>query len=162
MGLFNTTHNHFDISRPVTQRVTEEVNVNVQEHRAATDDSIRYMEEAHEKALKNILYKVKIKDNHLTGEAFICEKKFAMNQHSLYVKFSINGKEYLIEEDIDGDEFRELELMEMADMITMQGNRKTRFVENRSQAVIALWMGRHLMAIIFKTITGRDIDPETF
>lgn len=76
-------------------------NINVHEHKAPTDESIRLMEEMHDKAMKNIIAKVKVDDNLISGHCFACEQPWNIKSLRLIFKFKINGQEFTIEKELD-------------------------------------------------------------
>jgi len=78
--------------------------IKVHEHKAPTDESIRLMEDAHDKAIKNIIAKVKVEDNLVNGECFCVEQPWNVHDIKLYFKFKINGKEFTLEKELSRHE----------------------------------------------------------
>lgn len=99
MGLFSTKHErHFNdhsthINFPDTVRI--------EEHKAPTDESIRLMEEMHQKALQNIVSHVKVEDNLVNGEIFLIHQPWLGNEFKIICKFKINGTEFTVEKELD-------------------------------------------------------------
>lgn len=103
MGLFNTTYvNRTENTTHVTESPER---VDVHEHRAPTDESIRLMEEMHDKAFKNIIAKVKVEDNLVNGEIFVMEQPWNYKQDLRFVvKFKINNHEFLVDKQVSRQE----------------------------------------------------------
>lgn len=100
MGILSTTrisNNHTHVSLPST--------INVHEHKAPTDESVKLMEEMHDKALKNIIAKVKVEDNLVSGYVFLISQPTNMFEYKLVFKFKINGQEFTVEKEVDRREF---------------------------------------------------------
>ncbi len=97
MGLLSTTHNH--ITKGTTQYVTKEINVT--EKRAPTDESIRLLNEMQDKARKNIILTIPIENNILTGIAIMYQDTVVRDAVLLHIRFTLNGKDYIIEEDFN-------------------------------------------------------------
>lgn len=96
-----TRNNYFDNSQ-VHQYPDK---IEVHEHRATTDESIRYMEEVHDKAIKNIIAKFRFnEDNIVTGDCFVIETAWDLDFIRIFVKLKINGKEFTIEKQISRQE----------------------------------------------------------
>jgi len=98
--MFNSRHFH---DNRTSIRFPDTIEVN--EHRAPTDESIRLMEQMHDKAIKNIIAKVKVDDNLVNGEFFMIEQPWNMNEVKLWFKFKINGHEFNIEREVSRSEF---------------------------------------------------------
>lgn len=66
------------------------------EHKAPTDEAIKLLNEFHKEAVKNVVDSLSIKDNTFNMEvrAFSCD--FQLN-NKIVCKFSINGKEFVVE-----------------------------------------------------------------
>lgn len=149
MGLLKTTNN-YDYSTEVTQRVTENVNVTVHEHKAITDEAVKYMEEAHNKAISNILAKVRVEDNIINGEVFLINQPWNINDVKIYCKFKVNGTEYTVEKlfaryDFLGNDSKAISELE-----------KT--VKHAGEGIMLWWMLKHFCSETFKKITGHEID----
>lgn len=76
---------------------TKEINVNVKEVKAPTDESVSLLNQLQEKAKENIIKSVKVEENHLNGiiVAFVNDM---MGGIKIMMKFNLNGKEYIFEE----------------------------------------------------------------
>lgn len=108
--MFNTQHFH----RGGEDRlVPYEKTVTITEKRAPTDDSIKLLNEMQEKAKQNILTQITVDNNILKAHGII----FAGGYHSSsavsasfktkwILKFSLNGKEYRCEGELDEHEFQ--------------------------------------------------------
>lgn len=68
--------------------------VEVTEHRAPTDESIRLYKEMEEKAERNIITREVCLDNELKGIVVYVEQDSAYLNVNAHVKYSLNGKEY--------------------------------------------------------------------
>jgi len=80
---------------------SKEVNVNVVEHKAPTDESVKLLNELQEKAMENIVHKLNIDDNFIKCEGiYFVDHVSDWNIH-IHIKFEINGEEYYIKEKID-------------------------------------------------------------
>lgn len=94
MGLlFSTTHYHSTrVSGGGPSHVT------VTENKAPTDESIRLLNEFEEKARKNIIAKVNVVDNTINAVSIMYTDNSctASREGDIYLKFSVNGKEYNI------------------------------------------------------------------
>lgn len=95
--MFNTTviHKHDTVVQSGPKQI------DVHEHRAPTDQSVKLLNEMEEKARKNIICKVQLDDNILNGVAIVyVDERWTAAKLSIVVhlRFSINGKEYFFEE----------------------------------------------------------------
>lgn len=103
----NSTHIHY----PET--------IEVKEYKAPTDESIRLMEEMHDKAMNNLIAKVKVDTNLVKGECFCFEMPYSFaGSFKLVFKFNINGRDFLIEKFVDRmllgwEENREIDTFKM-------------------------------------------------
>lgn len=95
MGLFSTT-NHFHTRKNSTS-INMPDRIDVHEYKAPTDESIRLMEDAHDRAMKNIIAKVKVENNLVNGECYCFEEPWKVDSIRVFFKFQVNGKEYTID-----------------------------------------------------------------
>jgi len=105
MGLFSTT-NHYhrtEVAPTYPQKIT------AHEHRAPTDESVRLLNEMDEKARKNIIERVILKNTLFEGTCILYEDQF--NQELLIdFKFIINGVKILLTKNFPNDaKYRERE-----------------------------------------------------
>ena len=107
MGIFSTTHHHTK-----SESVPYAKNVTINENRAATDDSVRLLNEFEEKAKKNIICKLQIETNTIKAMGIYFRDEMIDRRVHFDIKFSLNGKEVLIQDYVDSFEWRE-EMMEM-------------------------------------------------
>lgn len=87
-----------------TEYVPYDKTVTVTEKKAPTDDSIKLLNEFEEKARKNIIAKINIDENYLKAVAVAHWVDIMHDQIIFYGKFTLNGKEYRIEEKINNYE----------------------------------------------------------
>ena len=85
----------------ITEYVPYEKTVTITEHKAPTDESIRLLNEFQEKALKNLIRKVEIKDNIIDGVLFVFRYNLDPNMRRLIFRFKLNGQEYEIEDNYE-------------------------------------------------------------
>jgi hypothetical protein len=102
MGLLSTSRHFHNNDNSISIRFPD--TIKVEEHKAPTDESIRLMEEMHDKALKNIIAKVKVEDNVVNGECWYIEQPWNMNDIKLIFKFKINGQEFTVEKELSRGE----------------------------------------------------------
>ena len=96
MAIFTKHHHHY------TEKTVPYVReINVTEHKAPTDESIRLLNEFEEKARENIIKKIKVNDNSLNIVSVAYYEDQITRELRVHIKFSINGKEYLIKTIID-------------------------------------------------------------
>ena len=88
-------------------------NITITELRAPTDDSIRLAEEYLEKAKKNLIGVYQIEGNVLSGVMFAFGHNVIPNTVTLYWKFILNAKEFVIQEDISYIDFKSLTSFDM-------------------------------------------------
>lgn len=67
--------------------------VDVHEHRAPTDDSVKLLIEMEEKARSKIVGAFVTKSNELEG-AVVYMRRNIMLEHDVYIRFKLNGKDY--------------------------------------------------------------------
>ena len=75
-------------------------NITAHHHRAPTDESIRLANEYQEKALNNIIDRIKVDTNLVKGEIILYNDRFSFNQQAI-LKFNINGKDFILKEEFD-------------------------------------------------------------
>ncbi len=120
--------------------------INVHEHKAPTDASIRLMEEAHDKAIKNIIAKVKVEDNLVNGECFWINQPWNIHEFKICYKFKINGKEFFVERGISRSEIGLGEQQEI-NLLT------TKLMDSAKS--IMLWYTLKMFAVVtYEQITG--------
>lgn len=93
MGLFSTTHHHHN--NTTVNKGPDKVEVH--EHRAPTDESVKLLNEMHDKVLQNIMLSVKCNSNELNFKAFFVKDwrlSNAYDEQEWHLQFSINHKEY--------------------------------------------------------------------
>jgi len=84
--MFNTYENH-------THNHSSYKKVDVHEHRAPTDESIRIYEEIKEKAYNSILQSIKIENNEFKCNAIVY-KDYCSDKTSIKYLFLLNNKKY--------------------------------------------------------------------
>lgn len=154
MSLFGSTHHHHSHDNSVHVRFPETIKVH--EHKAPTDESIRLMEEMHNKAMSNIIAKVKVDgDNIVSGMAYLIEQPWMMDSMKIICKFKINGQEFTIEKPINREE-----------LITQTGApyiaHATQVLHSHAKAVMVWWVLKKLQAILFEQITGTKPPEELY
>lgn len=98
--------------------------INVEEKRAATDESIRLLNEMQEQARLNLIKQYTITDNNINGNVYYFKKHFT-GEFVVDVFFTLNGKEYHSSESI-----RDTSIIESREQAT------TRLVECMAQAIL--------------------------
>ena len=79
--------------------------VNIKEIKAPTDESVKLLNEMQTKSTNNIVYAIKVNENHL--QATVVGVKTSMLDVVFYARFILNGKEYFIEEQMNFVDFME-------------------------------------------------------
>jgi hypothetical protein len=127
--------------------------VNVHEHKAPTDESIRLMEEMHDKAIKNIIAKVKVEDNLVNGECFLVQQQWnPQNDFKIYFKFKINGKEFTLEKELSSNKMGLEDHRQLQDFSIMLGDQAK---------AIMLWYALKMFApVAYEQITGKQYPTE--
>lgn len=69
-------------------------NIEVIEHRAPTDDSIRLYKELEEKAERNLVRKETFNENILNGLVCCFEYGASFDNLTAHIRFNLNGKDY--------------------------------------------------------------------
>jgi hypothetical protein len=129
-------HKVFDklnIVQPVREYVPYAKTVTVQEHRAPTDDSIRIYKEMEEKANKNILCSIEIRDNILNINAVVIAPPEALAAWKCLYHFTLNGR------DIQG----EIKL-KYHELMAIDKNEILRTIVDQAARHIAVEMLQHL------------------
>jgi hypothetical protein len=72
-------------------------NVNIQEHRAPTDESVKLLNEMQEKALSNIIKSIRIDNNLLNGVVVHHFEEICMGEHKYTCLFSLNGVPFRVD-----------------------------------------------------------------
>lgn len=145
MGLFSDTYH-------VTDKHYHNINlpdtIKVHEHKAPTDESIKLLEEMHDKAMKNIIAKVKVDDNLVNGECWIFEQPWNMHEFKLVYKFKINQQEFNIEELLDRGIFMEnhKELYEIQNKL-----------QERAKSVMLWYTCKKMTQVFYEKITGQQL-----
>ena len=90
--MFDKVERHYHNSSPSR--------IDVHEHRAPTDESIRLAEEMREKILENIIYQEHVNDNHFDYRVYVFKDVFTRGQ-DIEVVAEINGTKIHARENID-------------------------------------------------------------
>lgn len=145
MGLFDTI-NYIDDS--ITIRNPEIINVH--EHKAPTDESIKLLAEIHQKTIDNILFKIPVDNNLITGEVFLMEGAYssAYDYHLIVIKFKINGKEFVVE--------RQIQRSEMFNNKDLENMKK--MVKQNAEAIILWYTLKMFAEVAFEQVTGKKLD----
>jgi hypothetical protein len=88
-----------------TEYIPYEKSVNINEYKAATDESIKLLNEFHEKAKENLCYSVRINQTYLNAVAFFFREDHLSNGFEVYYKFILNGSEFKVKTFITDDEW---------------------------------------------------------
>ncbi len=77
-----------------TKYIPYEKTINI--NNAPTDESIALFNELQDKAYKSIIATATINDNNLSFQSMICKERsnIVFGGHTMYYKFTLNGKEY--------------------------------------------------------------------
>lgn len=84
-----------------------EKSVSVNEHKAATDESIKLLNELQEKAKENLCYSVRINQTFINAVAFFFREDQMDGGFEVYYKFGLNGSEFKVKTFISDDEWHE-------------------------------------------------------
>lgn len=85
-----------------------EKSVRVNEHKAATDESIKLLNEFQEKAKENLCYSVSINQTFIHAIAFwFTEQPHLNGGFEVFYKFALNGSEFKVKTFISDDEYYE-------------------------------------------------------
>ena len=105
MSLFSK---HTQTHTEKTHTVPYAKNVNVTEHRAPTDESIRILNEMEEKARKNIIGRIRLTDNLIQGEAIFYQNSLRSTYEIIVdVRVCVNGRVIDMEANIDCEQIRD-------------------------------------------------------
>lgn len=133
---------------------TKNVNVQVQENKAPTDESIKMLNQMQNKAAKNILSHVTIDNDVISGVAVMIRKNMTLDYNcdtTVFVKFSINGKEFVVEYTPDITEKREIQ--------DILGRTPACSVTSASKRSLQIWLARKFVDIYSRYIAAM-IAPE--
>lgn len=149
--MFNSysTHHHQNITR-----IDFPSTINVHEHKAPTDESIRLMEEMHKKAMDNIIARVKVEDNLITGECIAYWQPWMLDEYEVCCKFKINNHDFEVRSSITR---RDVYKADMTDALYETLKRE---LENHAKAVMLWYALRMFAKVAFKQITGSE--PPSF
>ena len=89
--------------KPETEYIPYTKSVTITENRAATDESVKLLNEFQEKSLENLIKTVKISNNVIDGVIFLFQVNAASFQRRFVFIFKINGVEHKIEDNYDID-----------------------------------------------------------
>lgn len=124
------------------------VEVTVNEHRAATDDSLRLLEETYNKVRESLISRVKVDSNNVKGECY-WYNSFVIDTLVVYIKLDINGIEYNFKKDINVRDFG----VESTDNIKTIANA----LNDYSKGLVTYYILNYALENIFKGFTGKDI-----
>lgn len=82
-------------------------NVDIREHKAPTDESIRLLNEFQEKAKQNIIATFPTQDNTINAMAIFYHNEMIYRRVDYQLKFSLNGREIICEGYLDRNNFSE-------------------------------------------------------
>lgn len=149
MGLFSDNHYHrhsHDNSTHIRYPET------IKEIKAPTDESIRLLNEFQEKALDNIITKVEVKDNFVTGVvmAFDVARSASSIQHEIMIicKFKINGQEFVVEKGISREDLWKDNADRDIAMINLE-------LENYANSVMLWFMCKKFAEVAYTQITNK-------
>ena len=109
------------------------------------------MEDAHDKAIKNIIAKVKVENNLVNGECFLVEQPCNINDIKLYFKFKINGKEFTLERELSRREIG-LDEQKEINMVSIK-------LENHAKAIMLWYALKMFSSVMYEQIVGEKF-PE--
>lgn len=124
-------------------------NIDVHEHRAPTDESVKLLNEMEEKARENIIASISVTDNTINGVAlaYVDEVFTAGRPYiRIYLKFSVNGREYSFEETVNAFEH----IPDQKEMVL--------YLQDRLKAKVVDGIFRHMQAQIIEQLTGKQIE----
>lgn len=84
-----------------------EKSVSVNEHKAATDESIKLLNEFQEKAKENLCYSVRINQTFIDAVAFWFREDHLDGGFEVYYKFGLNDTEFKVKTFVSDDEWHE-------------------------------------------------------
>lgn len=79
--------------------------VDIHEHKAPTDESVKLLNEMHEKVMKNIMATYRVADNTLNAAVIYLFQGTGFDRLDYRVIFTFNGKEYLLDGEIPRTDF---------------------------------------------------------
>jgi len=94
---YHITNNHTTNAPAYPQTI----NKTIHEHRAPTDDSVKLLREMEDASKESIVGMCKIEDNTLNGVIVIFERMPGFMNRLAYIRFTFNGKEHVIKEQLD-------------------------------------------------------------
>ena len=100
--MFNTINNRR------TEYVPFEKEVNVTINRAATDESVRLLNEFQEKARNNIIQTIIIDSNIAKCVCIYYQDNDVFYRLNYQLKFILNGKEHIVSDSIDRNDYQQL------------------------------------------------------
>ena len=112
----------------------------ITENRATTDESIKLLNEMHEKTLENILGNITFKDNNFFGKLHVY-RRFISDQIIYHLQFSLNGNKHNIK--IPVDRYKNLTDEQTLDYIT---------------DTLANYLSRTMLKHLFENITREERD----
>ena len=128
-------------------RITFPNTIQIHEHKAPTDQSIKLMEEAHDKAIKNIIAKVKVENNLVNGECFAMDQPYNLHDIKLFFKFKINDREFNVDREVSR---YDIGWEDSKDICKLSGQ-----LESFAKAFM-LWYALKMFATVaFEQITGQ-------
>lgn len=147
MGLFVDKHYHSYHRHDNSVRFPDEININ--EHRAPTDESIKMWEEMQAKVVEKIIAKVDVRDNLVEGAVYAIDRlATTMLGIQLIFKFKINGREFVIERTVDENEFykngRELYNIQQT-------------IKDYTKSVILWYTLKSFVAVAYEQITNQKL-----
>ncbi len=124
--------------------------VDVIEKKAPTDESVRYMEDAHNKAIENIISKVKVDNNLVSGECFCVEQPWNLHDVKLVFKFKINGNDFVVEKEIsrmglEWDDSKEIRQISLS------------WLKGQGESVMLWYMLKMFCKVAFEQITKTQV-----
>lgn len=126
--------------------------IEIHEHKSPTDESIRLMEEVHDKAIKNIIAKVKVEDNLINGECFFIDQPWNMHNVRVIFKFKINGNEFTVE--------KEVSRMKLGFDDEKEINIQTGILGSYAKAVMVWYALKYFTTVAYEQITGNKFPEE--
>jgi len=68
--------------------------IDVHEHKAPTDESVKLLNEFEEKAKENIIAVYRIEENNINAVAILYQDNVCQDAINYFLKFNLNGREY--------------------------------------------------------------------
>lgn len=153
MGLFSDNHYHrHDNSTHIRFPDT------IKEIKAPTDESIRLLNEFQERALDNLIAKVEVKDNLVSGTvvAFDMARTTASIQHEIMIicKFKLNGQEFVVEKGLTRQELWQ----DNANKVILGINEK---LKDYLKSVMLWFMMKKFTQIAYQQLTNSEMPKYT-